>query len=52
MKTNINKISAIEQFQKGMKTVFEQHYHQALSDNVKRAWKLRRERLSTSKVAM
>ena len=52
MKNNKNKITAIEQFQKGIEIAFKQYYHQALSDNAKRGWKLRKERLSTSKVAL
>ncbi len=51
MKTK-NKVSAIEQFQQGIIKALAQHYKQTLSDSIKRGLKARKERLSTSKVAM
>lgn len=51
MKTR-NKVSAIEQFQKSIMEATDKHYRQTLSDNARRAWRLRKRRLSTHKVAM
>lgn len=47
MKINKNKINATKQFQRNIGIALKQYYHQALSDNAKRAWELRRRKLST-----
>jgi len=52
MKTK-NKISASEQFQKNIMACMATHYHQTLSENAKRAWQRKKEKLSTlGKVAL
>jgi len=52
MKTNKNKLSTKEQLQKEMMLIFEKHYKHALSESIKRGLKAKKEKLSTSKVAL
>ena len=47
MKKISTKISADEQFQKDILASMERYYRQALSENAKRAWQKRKEKLST-----
>lgn len=51
MKTNKNKISASEQFQKDILASMNRYYHKTLSENAKRAW-LKRKGLSTPKICL
>ena len=52
MKANRNKMTASDKFCKNMEETMKQYYHRVTSYNAKRAWKLRKERLSTEKVAV
>jgi hypothetical protein len=46
MKNHKNNLGINEQFQKGMEVALKQYYLQALSENVKRAWRIKK-KLST-----
>jgi hypothetical protein len=52
MKTNNEKISIVEQFIINTQKSLAQYYHQRMSANAKRGWQTRRNKLSTSKVAV
>ncbi len=46
------KLCLIERFQRDLIIGLEQYYKQAISDNIKRGLKLRKEKLSTRKISM
>lgn len=50
MKSNNSK--SIKKFQERIAIALAQHYSDAISENAKRAWKLRKKGLSAKKIAM
>lgn len=52
MKNYKNNLRTTKHLQEAVRSGLKEYYHQAISDNLKRAWKFRKERLSTCKVEM